>query len=171
MVETVGCGLRLVGWLVWFVVVFSLFFSPPSDCVSLPSMMTGHHAHTASVLVEKNLTLFLQSTTGGGTAMPSTARVLPGQHAHTAPPLVEKKARRRKVGCKPTVGRESRSEGSCGWHACTVCGSPSASAVELFRFLSLGLELSGDLPPWSVFALTTSAGLSGMRPGACLEKP
>ena len=34
--------------------------------------------------------------------------------------------------------------------------------VELFRFLSLGLELSGDLPPWSVFALTTLAGLSGM---------
>ena len=34
--------------------------------------------------------------------------------------------------------------------------------VELFRFLSLGLELSGDLPPWSVFALTILAGLSGM---------
>ena len=31
-----------------------------------------------------------------------------------------------------------------------------------FSFLSLGLELSRDLPPWSVFSLTTLAGLSGM---------
>ena len=41
MVETrpVGCGLRSF-WLVWFVFVLSLFFSPPSDCSSLPSTMT-----------------------------------------------------------------------------------------------------------------------------------
>ena len=36
-----ACGLWFaVVWLVWFVVGLSLSFSPPSDCFSLPSMMT-----------------------------------------------------------------------------------------------------------------------------------
>ena len=64
---------------------------------------------------------------------------------------------------------------SLGQSSCTSVKSVGSTPVqcvdhlvplcsELFRFLSLGLELSGDLPLWSVFALTILAGLGGMWP-------
>ena len=76
----VGCG-----WF-WFIVGLSLSFSPPSNCVSLPSMMTWEHAHTASVLVEGLGQCARRSCSGGlwSVPCPGLFSMLSAMHCNTA---------------------------------------------------------------------------------------